>query len=83
VKTDCIPPADLQWIEEQFAQFNEAMGYPPHVACASPADGPPRAVPRFENTRRYERLQRKNRIANLVNSARGAIGHLVHRCLPL
>ena len=79
VKTDAIPPADLQWIEEHFADMNRAMEYPEHVPCQSTSGDGQRAVPCFQNTRRYERLQRKNRIANLVNSARGALGHLVHR----
>src|SRR5689334_1987882 len=48
VKTAHIPPDDLTWIEETFAEFNREMRYPPHVAPTAPAT-PLRAVPQFEN----------------------------------
>ena len=56
-----IPPADLAWMEAEFAEFNRQNGYPaqlaiPHVA----ADGIERAIPSFGVTRRFKwELRRK------------------------
>ncbi|HWE96645.1 MAG TPA: hypothetical protein VG269_21980 [Tepidisphaeraceae bacterium] len=62
VKTPSIPHEDLAWMESRFAEMNRVMGYPRHVA-AEALPSPARAVPRFENTRRCERLRRKNRLS--------------------
>jgi hypothetical protein len=66
--THNIPPADLDWLEREFAGFNTAMGYPAHVPSTAPAD-PPRAIPRFENTRRYNRLRRRYPVSNFFQTA--------------
>jgi hypothetical protein len=76
VKTAHIPPDDLTWIEETFAEFNREMRYPPHVAPTAPAT-PLRAVPQFENTRRYERLQRKTRVSRSIQKLTSTIARLI------
>ena len=59
LKTRNIPPGDLEWMEREFAEFNRAMNYPEHAPRAeSAAADAPRAVPRWENTRRYRKSQR-------------------------
>ena len=64
VATKHIPPDDLQWLESEFAEMNKALGYALRIPPAGdPSQAERRAVPRFENSRRYERLQRKHRIA--------------------
>jgi hypothetical protein len=50
-----VPMDDLQWMQSTFAEFNEVMGYPLHVDPGQQLTAG-RAVPRFENTRSYERL---------------------------
>ena len=79
VGTKQIPPADLEWMERRFAEMNRATGYPEHIPSDAPADAEPRAVPRFENTRRYERLRRKHRFANAVAAARERLARMFHR----
>ncbi|MCI0332248.1 MAG: sulfotransferase [Planctomycetes bacterium] len=54
--TPRLPAADLDWLEAEFRDFNQANGYPPHLADAcesTSALAPPIAVPSFEVTRRY------------------------------
>lgn len=49
-----IAPADLAWLESEFATYNHANGYPlsmPNVAVANIVNGVP--APNFEVTRRY------------------------------
>jgi len=66
VKTEHTPRGDLDWMEREFAEMNAALNYPAHVEpTASHALGD-RAVPRFENTRRYERLRRKYRLSRFL-----------------
>jgi hypothetical protein len=77
VKTPCIPPDDLKWIESRFAEMNRVMGYSQQVAAESLAF-PARAVPRFENTRRCERLLRKHRLSRSVRK----LANSVLRLLP-
>ena len=79
VKTENIPRADLEWLEHEFADFNVAMGYPSHVPPAASPALPGRAVPRFENTRRYERLRRKYRLSRVLANARGVLSALIGR----
>lgn len=80
VKTQNIPPADLEWIEREFAGMNRTMGYPEHVPPAAENGSlPVRAAPRFENTRRYERLLRKNRVHWYLTVARKALGGMLGR----
>jgi hypothetical protein len=50
VETDHIPGDDLRWLEEEFAELNREMNYPPHVDCRPCPQG--RAVPTYELTRR-------------------------------
>lgn len=72
IKTHSIPPDDLSWLETRFAAMNRAMNYPAHVASQAPP-APIRAAPKFENTRRYERYQRKRRLSNSINRVSDAI----------
>jgi len=67
VKTDHTPPGDLAWMEREFDEFNSAMGYPAHVPPTAAHSLGERAVPRFENTRRYERLRRKYRLSRFLS----------------
>jgi len=77
VKTEHIPPLDLEWMEQKFAEMNRQMNYPEHIPSQAPAD-PARATPRFELTRRYARLQRRYRLSrsirNVTEWAKGALG---------
>ena len=59
VKTDtaaiepgAIRPDDLAWLEQEFADFNRVNGYPAHIAASSPREGPARATPLYEHSRR-------------------------------
>ena len=66
IKTDHTPPGDLEWMEKEFAELNTAMNYPAHVpSTASHSLG--QRIPRFENTRRYERLRRKYRLSHFLS----------------
>lgn len=58
-RVDRIPPGDLDWIEEEFAEFNRDLGYPARVSPAGEnGHADPRAVPSWENTRRYRNAQK-------------------------
>src|SRR5947209_15952759 len=61
VRTDRVPPEDLEWMEREFAEMNGALGYSAHVASTAVEGVPRRAVPNFECTRRcrHERRKRK------------------------
>jgi hypothetical protein len=53
VRTARIPPADLRWLEREFAEFNRVNGYPANVPQEGEwPDADARAIPRFENTLR-------------------------------
>ncbi len=73
VATQNIPPDDLTWLEAHFAEMNAALGYAAHVQSTWAGDGARRAVPRFENTRRFERLQRQNRFFNSMGRRVGKL----------
>ena len=74
VRTDHTPSADLVWMEREFAEMNRAMNYPEHVEPSPGADARgERAVPVFENTRRYERLRRRHRLSRLLRSVTGGL----------
>jgi hypothetical protein len=75
IHTEAIPPRDLEWLEETFEELNRAMGYPIHVPLTD-AGQEPRAIPRFENTRRYERLQRKHRLSRSIKAVMGGVKEL-------
>ena len=81
VKTENIPRGDLAWMETTFAELNAAMGYPEHVSLPGGSSSlPDRAVPRFENTRRYERLRRRYRFSRwLWGAGQGVIDLLKGR----
>jgi hypothetical protein len=72
IKTANIPPDDLEWIERRFAKMNLALNYPEHVPPEAPST-PARAVPTFENTRRHERYQRKQRLSNSIRKITSAV----------
>jgi hypothetical protein len=62
-----IPPDDQAWLEKEFAEFNAIHGYPANITRTQPwRNGKKRAVPAFENTRRYALAQRKRRIKRLT-----------------
>jgi hypothetical protein len=64
---DRIPPEDLAWLEEEFAEFNQINGYPAHAERPHPWSGPVRRLePKWENTRRFRR-RRKNPISRIVD----------------
>jgi len=71
VKVNDVPPADLQWMEEDFAEFNRVMDYPEHLAADSPTSLPSRAVPSFEATRRYDRIAHRSPLRRLVRKLTG------------
>lgn len=52
VRVDRIPPEDLVWLEEEFAEFNRACGYAEHIAPIKLESNVDRAVPSFANTKR-------------------------------
>ena len=76
-----IPPEDLAWVESMFARFNSMFGYPEH---APPTKGvswdgrEARAVPRWENTRRFRRSQRpfikfQAAVSRIADNVKGAV----------
>jgi hypothetical protein len=71
VATQNIPPADLEWMERQFAEFNKAMDYPEHVAPQGPPS-PQRAIPDFQFTRRYARIARQRPVMRFCRKLAGS-----------
>ena len=61
IQPGSIPPADLEWMETEFAEFNLQNGYPEHLAIPHiAANGIERAIPSVEVTRRIKwELRRK------------------------
>jgi hypothetical protein len=57
LKTKSIPPEDLDWMEKEFAAFNREMNYPDHTPRGA-SESPARAIPKWENTRRFRRSQK-------------------------
>jgi hypothetical protein len=70
IKTPHVPPADLEWMESEFAEFNTDMRYPAHVPSEAPPQSPVAAAT-FEQTRRYERLQRRHWFGQLMGRMLG------------
>lgn len=72
LKTSHIPPADLAWLEREFAAFNSALGYPAH-APTDPAveHACDRAVPSFTNTKRFEKLKKRHPVAWMTRAVPG------------
>src|SRR3954447_7545544 len=58
LKTKSVPPEDLDWMEREFAAFNREMGYPEHAPRNAPPETPTRAIPKWENTRRFRKSQK-------------------------
>jgi hypothetical protein len=72
LKTDNIAPADLRWLEKQFADFNSEMGYPPRAEVSKEFSDPnARAVPSWENTRRYLKRNKKWRLLKTIREMWG------------
>ena len=64
-----VPPADLQWLETEFAEFNQENDYPAHISLRpSPSNGSSRAVPSFEITRRHKWELRRKPLRWLMHS---------------
>lgn len=77
VNVNRIPADDLEWIEREFAEFNRAFGYAEHIPPIAPAE-PTRAVPCWENTRRYRKSQEPvTRILTALVRARNRIRDVV------
>ncbi|MBI3468445.1 MAG: hypothetical protein HY000_36040 [Planctomycetes bacterium] len=69
LKPGAIPPADLEWLETEFAEFNRENGYPDHIPVRpSPAIGTPRAIPSFVSTRRLKWELRRKPLRWLMHS---------------
>jgi hypothetical protein len=60
-----IPAGELAWLEEEFSHFNRIHCYPAHITPVAGVDGD-RDIPRFSNTRRFRRRQRKTWLAKLI-----------------
>jgi hypothetical protein len=69
-----IPPGDLAWLEEEFAEFNRVQGYPAKLSAA-PLRGP-RSIPRFEVTRRFKWQLQKNPLRRLMLKLSNSSGPL-------
>ena len=80
LRVDSIPPSDLEWMEHEFADFNRRMGYAEHAPRdPSVTSTDDRAVPRWENTRRYRKSRRTLRqltsaVTRLTASIAGRTG---------
>ncbi len=70
VRTDKIPPSDLEWMETEFSEMNRVMEYPLHLPAQGGA-GEPRAVPQFQLTRRYARLVRQRTVKRMLRRVLG------------
>jgi hypothetical protein len=71
LKVDAIPPADLAWLESEFAEFNRVEGYPAHAERTVAWTGEERLEARWENTRRYKKKTRKNLLVRAARALRG------------
>ena len=72
-----VPPEDLQWMEREFEEFNRASGYVEHAPAPAKA-AEARAVPKWENTRRYRKSQRpftkfQAAVSKLASNVKGAV----------
>ena len=58
-------------MEREFLGFNQEMGYPEHAPRTQPPtpDEPRRAVPRWENTRRFRKSQKP--LAKIIAAVKG------------
>lgn len=60
-----IGAADLAWLEHEFAEYNEALGYPRFIHGTS-TSGTDRSVPCYEATRRCKWMLQKNPVRRLL-----------------
>ena len=58
-------------MESEFAEFNRVMEYPDHVEART-TKSPERAIPEFCNTRRYERMARKQPLKRFYRKLAGS-----------
>lgn len=78
-----VPPDDLAWMEREFAELNRTCGYVQQASAVAPmpAGGEslePRAIPRWENTRRHRKSQRpfdkfQAAVARLATNMKSAV----------
>lgn len=74
VKVNNIPPADLDWLETEFAEFNREFGYVEHAERPASAPSEPRAVPSFNSTKRFKRDQKPlAKVAAAITNLRDAV----------
>ena len=82
LKVGNVPPQDLEWMEREFEEFNRACGYVEHAAAPVTASGreprEARAVPKWENTRRYRKSQRpftkfQAAVSRIAGNMKGAV----------
>jgi hypothetical protein len=67
-----IPPADLEWLESEFREFNAVNGYPSRLEVSRDgSNGRHRAVPNFQVTRRYKWEIRRKPFRWLLSSFGG------------
>jgi hypothetical protein len=71
VSTQNIPPADLEWMEQQFADLNKSMDYPEYLPPQAPPS-PERAIPDFQFTRRYDRIVKKRPVVRFYRKLVGS-----------
>ncbi len=83
-----VPPNDLAWMEQEFAEFNRALGYPLHAEPEGDWTGrEQRAIPSFENTRRFRKAQRPLRrlsaaFSRLASGVASAVTRRPHEPQP-
>ena len=76
-----VPPEDLEWLEREFEEFNRTSGYVEHAPAPTTGARDPletRAVPRWENTRRYRKTQRpftkfQTAVSRIASNVKGAV----------
>jgi hypothetical protein len=55
-----LPAAELDWLEDTFAEYNAALGYPSAIPCSAEDGGP--LLPRFEGTAREWYVSERERL---------------------
>jgi hypothetical protein len=68
IKAGAIPPRDLEWLESEFAEFNQENGYVDHVQVAPSSTGNGRAIPNYESTRRHKWEMRRKPLRWFMHS---------------
>jgi hypothetical protein len=67
-KSGSIPPADLNWLETEFATFNCQNAYPDRWTVGSQTNSTVRAIPNFEMTRRHKWEMRRKPLRWFMHS---------------